>query len=218
MAKDNHNKNPACTGRQKGVSLIITLFIMIILLAVVLSISALLYSEVKIIRNIGNSVAGYYAAESGIEKVLFYDRQILPNDDIICESDSDCTSSPYVKCSNALCTIPSSRGLCSIFDSCIEDEYPDPNNPRDHSIYCNGDNGNPPADPVGTDCNRNTCTNCSVTFNTTFDGRTYRTTAKVYPNDTLSEFEIDSKGVYPIIGGAQRQIKIIVTEEPETSQ
>lgn len=53
---------------ERGVSLIITFFIMIIVLAVVLSISILLYSEVKVIRNIGNSMVSFYAGESGIEK------------------------------------------------------------------------------------------------------------------------------------------------------
>lgn len=63
---------------QKGVSLIITFFITIIILFVVLAISAILYSEIKIIRNIGNSVVAFYAADSGVEKVLYYDRQELP--------------------------------------------------------------------------------------------------------------------------------------------
>lgn len=65
---------------QKGVTLIITFFIMTIILAVVLSISIVLYREIKIIRNIGNSVVSFYAADSGIEKVLYYDRKEKPID------------------------------------------------------------------------------------------------------------------------------------------
>jgi len=60
---------------QKGVSLIITFFISIIILFIVLSISTLLYSEIKVIRNMGNSMNAFYAAESGVEKVLYYDRK-----------------------------------------------------------------------------------------------------------------------------------------------
>ncbi len=63
---------------QKGVSLIITFFIMTIVLAVVLSISTILYSELRIIRNMGNSVVAFFAADSGAEKVLYYDRKIVP--------------------------------------------------------------------------------------------------------------------------------------------
>jgi Tfp pilus assembly protein PilX len=65
---------------EKGVSLIITFFIMIIVLAVLLSISIILYSEVKIVRNIGDSVVAFYVADSGVEKTLYYDRKIIPED------------------------------------------------------------------------------------------------------------------------------------------
>jgi hypothetical protein len=65
---------------QKGVTLIITFFILTIILAVVLSISIVLYREIKIIRNIGNSVVSFYAADSGIEKTLYYDRKEKPID------------------------------------------------------------------------------------------------------------------------------------------
>lgn len=64
--------------KQKGVTLIITFFIMVIVLAVVLGISVILYSEIIVVRNMGNSVISFYSADSGIEKVLYYDRMILP--------------------------------------------------------------------------------------------------------------------------------------------
>jgi len=63
---------------EKGVSLIITFFVLVIILAVVLSISIILYSEIKIIRNIGDSVVAFYAADSGVEKTLYYDRYGAP--------------------------------------------------------------------------------------------------------------------------------------------
>src|SRR3989344_7397808 len=64
---------------QKGVSLIITFFIMTILLALVLGISTILFNEIKIIGNIGNSVSALYAADAGIEKTLFYDNKVIPD-------------------------------------------------------------------------------------------------------------------------------------------
>jgi len=86
--------------KQKGVSLIITLFIMIIILGVVLFISALLYSEVKIIKNIGDSMIAFYAADSGAEKVLYYDRQVIPEGAArgickICDAFYNCTPNTF---------------------------------------------------------------------------------------------------------------------------
>jgi len=83
--------------------LIITFFVMIIILAVVLSISVLLYSEVKIIKNMSDSVVAFYAADSGAEKALYYDRQVIIHEGVvrgicdICESGcgtdcSDCST------------------------------------------------------------------------------------------------------------------------------
>lgn len=66
-------------GSQKGVSLIITFFILVIIIAIVLFLSAISYNEIKIIRNIGNSVVSFFAAESGTEKILYYDRQVIPD-------------------------------------------------------------------------------------------------------------------------------------------
>ena len=163
---------------------------MIIILAVVLSISTILYSEIKVLRNIGNSVVGLYAADSGIEKVLFFDRQVRP--------------------ANAV------RGLCSMYkfdvvnnpNACTEDSTPD--NPTvEHSIYCN----NQATLKVGTadatnGCDPAVCDDCTISFDTVLDtGITYSTTAVVADNKNFKNFEIDSKGVF---GGAGRQIQIVI--------
>lgn len=82
---------------QKGVSLLITFFVMGISLAMVLGMSIILLGEIKTIRGMGYSVVAFYAADSGIEKTLYYDRKQIPlggNRGIcnICELDvcSDC--------------------------------------------------------------------------------------------------------------------------------
>src|SRR3989339_347597 len=95
-------KNLKFENSQKGVSLIIVFFMMMIILAVVLSISIILYSQIKVIRNIGDSVVAFYIADSGIEKTLYYDRKIIPEDGkrgicYMCNSDNpnkdpDCKS------------------------------------------------------------------------------------------------------------------------------
>ncbi len=60
---------------QKGVSLIIIFLIMTVIIAIVLSISTILSSEIKIIGDIGSSVSSFYAADIGIEKTLYFDRK-----------------------------------------------------------------------------------------------------------------------------------------------
>lgn len=64
---------------ERGVSLVVTFLIMTIMLAMVLSISLMLYHEITIVSNIGNSVLALYAAESGAEKMLYFDRKHIPN-------------------------------------------------------------------------------------------------------------------------------------------
>lgn len=81
---------------QRGVSLVITFMIMTIILGVVLSISVMLNSEIKITANIGNSVSSLYAAQSGAEKTLYFDRKQIP--------------------------LGARRGICSICATCAGEE------------------------------------------------------------------------------------------------
>jgi len=64
---------------QKGVALIITFFMMIIMLAMVLGLSVVLINEIKITTNAKASFLSYYAAEAGAEKTLYYDVYQAPN-------------------------------------------------------------------------------------------------------------------------------------------
>ena len=173
---------------ESGVSLILTFFIMIIILVIVLSISILLYSEVKVIRNIGNSVGGFYAADSGIEKVLYYDRQVLP-----LSSDGETL-------------VP--RGLCSIFDLIKNSNYYCTEGfIGETSIYCNNTSG--PTASAANGCNPDVCDNCQIYFETTFDtGAKYYTTATISHSGNSSEFIIDSRGTF---SDAERQIEISIT-------
>jgi hypothetical protein len=166
-----------------------------------------LYSEVKIIRNIGDSVVSFYAGESGIEKVLFYDRQALP---LIPTRDfcpEDGCSSDQV-CDNGYCANIAPRGLCSMFDPSNNHNYCAPGQSGEEtSIYCNSFPGRPSL--TGRDCSINSCTDCEISFSTTFDKRTYYTIATVSPSEDSTkedpDYEIISKGIF---GDAQRQIKI----------
>ena len=202
---DNQKGQPA----QAGISLIITLFIMIIVLAVVLSISALLYSEAKVIRNIGNSIVSFYAADSGVEKVLYYDRQVLPA----------MTGDKIAK-----------RGLCSMYmydsgsnpNACMSKDPNSPNLFADDSIYCEPNSGFmfPVTGPTDNShgCDYDVCDDCKISFSTTFDNRKYSVTAAVYlqrdeaTGKDIKVFEVESKGYF---GGAQRQVQTFTTPLPD---
>jgi len=169
--------------KQKGVSLIITFFIMIIILASVLSVSVLLYGQAKVLRNMGNSVSSLYTADSGIEKILYYDRQVIP--------------------------AGAKRGLCSIFDQSRSiTQYCQASGSFDSSVLCTPD-VNP--DPSGSNCNYNDCTNCTISFKTFLDnGNYYTTTATVSPDGINADLVIMSKGIAGS-SGAGRQMKISIT-------
>lgn len=92
-------KNNILKNNKKGASLIIVFFILTIILAIVLNISILLFNQIKIIRNIGNSVVAFYAADSGVEKVLYYDRIEIP--------------------------VGATRGICNICNVCLQEDCND---------------------------------------------------------------------------------------------
>ena len=56
---------------ERGVSLYLALLIMAILLSIGLGVSAILFGQIRTIRGIGDSVVAFYAADTGIEEVLF---------------------------------------------------------------------------------------------------------------------------------------------------
>ena len=55
----------------RGVSLYLTVMILALILSVALGSSLLLAGQIKSLRNIGNSVVAFYAAETGIERSLY---------------------------------------------------------------------------------------------------------------------------------------------------
>ncbi len=56
--------------KQSGVSLLYAVIVMSILLAIGLGISGILIPQIKMLSDIGYSVVAFYAADSGIEKIL----------------------------------------------------------------------------------------------------------------------------------------------------
>jgi len=75
---------------EQGVSVFFACIVMLILLAIVLGITTILTSEIKMIKSIGFSVVALYAADTGMERVLYEDefcRQQLPPCAWPCELD-----------------------------------------------------------------------------------------------------------------------------------
>lgn len=77
--------------QQGAVSLYLALMTMIILLAIGLGITTIIISQMRMIRGMGDSVVAFHAADTGIEKTIFYDRKVTPE---------------------------GARGLCDICNSC----------------------------------------------------------------------------------------------------
>jgi hypothetical protein len=183
---------------------------MIIILAVVLFISIFLYSEIKVIKNIGDSVVSLYAADSGIEKILFYDYQEIPN--LPTGVSCDITACAVGSCINSQCVVPAARGLCSMLDSTVS-SIPNTDycaSGTGSAVFCNGGQKTDTSAGGVAGCDPSKCDDCTISFNTTFDNRTYYTVAKVTPSTGAAgtNFEITSKGVF---GGAQRQIEILLS-------
>ncbi len=56
---------------EKGVSLYLAVLIMSVLLTLALGISSILIGQIKTMKEMGNSVAAFYAANTGVEKTLY---------------------------------------------------------------------------------------------------------------------------------------------------
>lgn len=190
--------------KQKGVALIMSFFIMVIILAVVFSISGLLYSEIRIIRNMGNSTIAIFAADSGIEKVLYYDNKVFPN------LPDDAEGNP-VTAVRGLCTMYQANALTNPL-ACV----PYTSDGSDNSIFCNS-----PTTPQIKDgdlenhadgCDSTKCDDCKISFDSDFDDRQYHVDASIRPtlDGENSIFEIDSLGTY---GNTARKFKVFLTIE-----
>ncbi len=64
---------------QRGIALLVAFFVMGISVAIVLGVGIVLLSELKMIKGMGGSVTAFYAADTGLEKTLYYDRKVIPD-------------------------------------------------------------------------------------------------------------------------------------------
>lgn len=93
-----HKKRKLFT-ENRGVSLLLTLLIMAALLAIAFGISRLSLGEIKITRDVPKSLVAYYAAEAGVEQVLYNDRTSSPP--LPSGSNSECLDPP----TNEICYV-----------------------------------------------------------------------------------------------------------------
>lgn len=70
-----HNKQSNFGNSEKGVSLYFAVIITSLLLAIVFGLTAILVSQIKIFKEMGDSVKALFAADSGMEKILYLDSQ-----------------------------------------------------------------------------------------------------------------------------------------------
>ncbi|MDP3982143.1 MAG: hypothetical protein Q8P70_01175 [bacterium] len=62
---------------QRGVAVYISVVVMTVLLGVSLGVSSIFYSQVSALQGLGDSVTAFYAAEAGIEQVLYIDEKVV---------------------------------------------------------------------------------------------------------------------------------------------
>ena len=107
--------------KEKGVVLYLAIVAMTIMLAMVLGLGSLFIGQLKILRGVGQSVIALYAAEAGVEKVLYDDKQV-PGSIV-----ATCHHANHTHCPGALAntatynvTVEVSGGGCAATAYCIE--------------------------------------------------------------------------------------------------
>ena len=104
---------------QKGISIYLSLMIMTVLLAIALGVSTILISQQKSIKGMGNSVIAFYAADSGIEKMLydaFRGVDIAAN----CPESNPCQATLENGATYSIIVLPNTDPKCSGSYYCIK--------------------------------------------------------------------------------------------------
>ena len=109
---------------QKGISLLLAIFILTFTLGIALGTATILIRQIEIMREIGYSSVAFFAADSGIERVLYEDRSSGLSDG---ETRSDCfleNNACYdVKFNKNGGTIIKSKGTYKSTNRTIEIQY-----------------------------------------------------------------------------------------------
>jgi len=79
-------KSSLTYNKESGISLLLAILILSLILAVALGLNTILLRQIRMAREIGNSVTAFYAADSGIEEVLM----VRDNPSSSCTQGSPC--------------------------------------------------------------------------------------------------------------------------------
>ena len=160
------------------------------LVASVLFTSLFLYSRISLVKNISNSVASFYLADSGIEKVLYYDRKIIPEGGIrgICYMCAQTPSCPSGEGGEG----PSDDGFLNC--QCT-------------SLVAGT------ANPL-SGCDPTVCDDCQISFTTSYGNKEYSVNATVFPPLDPDDLKIQSFGLFDNIGRAIEVLVNIINKQP----
>jgi len=88
----------------KGVTLYLAVLIMVVVLAIALGLSSVLFTQIRTVKGLENSVIAFSAADSGIERVLEEDANATDTVDYTFVLDNGATSTPqYVAAGDLDC-------------------------------------------------------------------------------------------------------------------
>jgi hypothetical protein len=110
--------------QERGVALYISIVMMTALLGIVFGLGTVVVGQLKLLRGIGNSVLAFYAADTGIERVLYEDN-LLAGGDIL---DCDGGGAAPAFCSGTLLNLASFKVVVDTSGDCPI--------PADVVVYC----------------------------------------------------------------------------------
>lgn len=79
---------------QKGVSIFLAVVLMTLFLSMVLGLSAILLSQIRIIQEGGDSVIAFFAADTGAERAIYEDRVVCKQEACPGYCSEDCSGLP----------------------------------------------------------------------------------------------------------------------------
>jgi len=107
-------KSNLICNKESGISLLLAILILALILGVALGLNTILLQQIRMTREMGNSVIAFYAADTGIEEALM----VRDNPSSSCTQDSPCPlgngATYYLSIS------PTSPPDCVALDYCIK--------------------------------------------------------------------------------------------------
>ena len=105
---------------ERGAALYLAILVLTVLMTVAFGIGAVLFRQVELLGGIGDSVAAFYAAETGLEKILYDDKQGI-NIVTDCAGPTGCTGSLANSATYKVIVSPGGGG-CAGFFYCADTE------------------------------------------------------------------------------------------------